>query len=276
MLKIYGQYIVIDLLKELDNVLNHISSFNKILLFSDFDGTLVAIKKNPKNVKLSKKAEYILNKIIKNEKIIAGIVSGRKISELEFFLGSHIYENINLFGCHGSEMKFKGSKIHVAEQAEKAKKNLAPIMNFIVSKYNEISGLVFEKKENSFAVNYRNIKYSDKNKIDDMKNDFLEMISKYPARLLDLKKVLEIVPLDVDKSLAIKATMDEYNKIVKSCNHVKLCIGDDITDENLFRENSDGINVKITSPDNQVTSAGYFLNNISENYIFLNKISAIK
>ncbi|MDD3519670.1 MAG: trehalose-phosphatase [Actinomycetota bacterium] len=266
---------MIDLLKEIDNVLNHISSFRKILLFSDFDGTLAAIKTDPKSVRLSKKGEAILNKIIENEKIITGIVSGRKISELEAFLGSHISENVNLFGCHGSEIKFEGAEIRIAKEAEKAQKTLAPIIDFILNKYNKVSGIIFEKKENSFAVNYRNLKYSDKEKINEMKNDIIEMLSKYPVKLLNLKKVLEIVPLDVDKSLAIKATMDKYAEMLKSFSHVKICIGDDITDENLFRENIDGINIKITSISNPGTSAGYFLKNISQNYIFLNKISAI-
>jgi len=267
---------VIYLLEQFDSVLKYISSFERILLFSDFDGTLARIRKDPKSVKLSKKGQHILNKIIGNKKIIAGIVSGRKIVELEAFLGTQISGNINLFGCHGSEIKFKGSDIFVAEEAQKAKKSFEPIMNFIINKYDKIRGLVFEKKENSFAVNYRNIKYSDKDKITVIKNDFNEITDRYPVRLLDLKKVLEIVPLDVDKSLAIKATMVKYGKILKPYTQLKICIGDDITDENLFLKNNDGINVKISPVNNQDTHARFFLKNLSENYIFLNKISEIK
>ncbi len=266
---------MIDLLKELDNVLDHIKSFDKILIFSDFDGTLVSIKRNPENVRLSKKGISILNKILKNKKIITGIVSGRKISELQSFLGNDISENVNLFGCHGSEIRFKGSVTKIAREAEKAKENIIPIINFIMDKYNKIRGVVFEQKENSFAVNYRNIRDSDIEKINEMKIDFLKMTNRYSARLLNLKKVLEVVPDDVDKSLAIKATMNEYGKILKSCNHLKLCIGDDITDENLFIENNEGINVKIAPDKTSSTRAGFFLNNISEYYVFLKKISAI-
>lgn len=267
--------IVTDLLKELDRVVKHISSFDTILLFSDFDGTLAAIRRDPKNVRLSKKGKTVLNKIFTNEKIITGIVSGRKISELESFLGRDLSENVNLFGCHGSEMKFAGSEICIAKEAEKANKILAPITDFIMDKYSKISGIVFEQKENSFAVNYRNIKYSDKKKIDDMKKDFMEITNRYTARLLDLKKVLEVVPAEVDKSLAIKETLNKYKRLLESCNHLKICIGDDITDENLFCSNIEGINIKITSDNRSDTCAEFFLNNISENYFFLEKISAI-
>jgi len=265
-----------NILNNINNVLEYISSFDKVFLFSDFDGTLVRIRKNPRDVRLSKKAAYILNKIIRKEKIITGIVSGRKVSELELFLGGKIAGNVNLFGCHGAEIKFKDSDILIAQEALKAREGLKLIHDFMVKKYGDLKGIIFEEKENSFALNYRNISRMDRNVLNNIKKDMISFENKYPVRLLNLKKVFEIVPLDVDKSIAIKATMQKYKKLLEKNTHIKLCIGDDVTDEYLFKENKDGINIKIDPLHNKDTNAQFFLSNMKETFIFLNRISSIK
>ncbi|MCL4384757.1 MAG: trehalose-phosphatase [Cyanobacteria bacterium] len=264
-----------NILKDIDNLLKYLASFDKIFIFSDFDGTLVRFRKNPHDVRLSKKAFYVLENISKNLKIITGIVSGRKISELEFFLGNHFSENFNLFGCHGSEIKFKGANIKIATEALESRESIKLIQDIIEKKFINIDSFIFEEKEKSFAVNYRNTKYSEKKKIEDMKNTFLEFEKKYPVKLLDLKKVFEIVPYNINKSIAIKATMKKYYKMLKENNYIFLCIGDDITDENLFMENISGINIKVGSDNLDNTFAQFFLSNIKEVFIFLNKISCI-
>ncbi|MCE5329527.1 trehalose-phosphatase [bacterium] len=262
-------------LNYIDSLIEYLDLFDKIFIFSDFDGTLVRFKKNPCEVRLSKKAFYALEKISKNSKIITAIVSGRKISELEFFLGNNLLKNLNLFGCHGSEIKFKNMDIEIAAEALESNKSIKSIQDIIEKKFINTSGIIFEKKENSFAVNYRNILNSEKKKIEDLKDAFLEFEKKYPVRFLDLKKVFEIVPHNINKSFAIKATVKKYCKTLKENSYVILCIGDDITDENLFMGNVNGINIKVGVASLSNTNANFFLNNINEVIMFLNKISYI-
>lgn len=262
-------------LKDINSLLKYFASVDKVFLFLDFDGTLVRIRKNPYDVKLSKKAVSALEKISKNPKILTGVVSGRKIIDLEIFLGDHLSKSFNLFGCHGSEIKFRNENIKIAPEALGSRESIKLIQGVIEKKFTGSDGFIFEKKENSFAVNYRNAKYSEKGKIEDLKNTFLELEKKYPIKLLDLKKVLEIVPCNINKGLAIKETMKKYNTILKTNSHVFICIGDDITDESLFMENINGINIKVGPNNSNGTYANFFLNNIKEVLIFLNKISYI-
>jgi trehalose-phosphatase len=218
----------------------------------------------------------ILEKISINPKIITGIVSGRKISELEFFMGNYLSENFNLFGCHGSEYKFKNSDIETAAEALDSIKSIKLIQEVIEKKFLNIRSFIFEKKGKSFAVNFRNAKSSQEKQIEDMKNIFLELEEKYPVKFLALKKVFEIVPDSINKSYAIKATVKKYYKMLEQNSHVFICIGDDTTDENLFIENKDGINIKVGSDNPDTTKASYFLNNRSEVLAFLKKVSNIK
>jgi trehalose-phosphatase len=262
-------------LKDVDTLLKKLTSYNKIFIFLDFDGTLVGLRKYPENVRLSKRASYALKKIFKNLKIITGIVSGRKIKELEFFLGNDLSQNFNLFGCHGSEIKFKNTRVKIASEALRSIKSIKLIQDIIEKKFINISSLIFEKKEKSFAVNYGNAKYSEKKQIEEMKNLFQGFEKKYPVKLLELKKVFEIVPDGITKGLAIKTTIKRYRKMLKENNYIFLCIGDDITDENLFMENKEGINIKVGCSKNTHTNAHYFLKNINEVLILLKKISYI-
>jgi trehalose 6-phosphate synthase/phosphatase len=263
-------------LKESDKLLKYCGTLDKIFIFSDFDGTLVGFRKNPNEVRLSKKAFSILEKISINPKIITGIVSGRKISELEFFMGKYLSENFNLFGCHGSEYKFKNANTETAAEALEPIKSIKLIQETIEKKFPGEGNFIFEKKGKSFAVNYRNTKSSEDAQIEDMKNIFLEFEKKYPVKFLDLKKVFEVVPYSINKSYAIKATVKKYYKIMKYNSHIFICMGDDTTDENLFIENFDGINIKVGSDNPDDTKANYFLNNISEVLAFLKEISNIK
>jgi len=262
-------------LENINSLIEYLGSFDKFFIFSDFDGTLVRFKKNPYEVRLSKKAFYVLQKISKNSKIITGIVSGRKISDLEFFLGNHLSKHFDLFGCHGSEIKFKNMDIEIVAESLESIESIKLIQDIIEKKFINTPGFIFEKKENSFAVNYRNALNSEKKKIEDLKDAFLEFEKKYPVKLLDLKKVFEIVPRNINKSFAIKATVKKYYKTLKEDSYIFLCIGDDITDENLFIENINGINVKVGADSLNGTNANFFLNNINEVIIFLNKISCI-
>ena len=262
-------------LKDIGNLLKYIASFDRIFIFSDFDGTLARFRKNPRNVKLSRKASCTLEKILKNLKIITGIVSGRKISELEFFLGSHLSENFNLFGCHGSEIKFKNKNIKIAAEVMESMEIIRLIQENIEKNFKNESSFIFEKKESSFAVNYRNTGYMKKNKIDEMKNSFLEFEKIFPVKFLDLKKVFEIVPSNINKSTAIKETIKEYGSILEECSYIFLCLGDDTTDENLFIENKNGVNIKVGIDNLDTTHAQYFLSSIKEVFSFLSKIACI-
>lgn len=53
---------------------------------------------------------------------------------------------------------------------------------------------------------------------------------------------------------------------------VSICLGDDLTDEYLFRSNKGGINIKVGENNNFESQAEYFLKKVDEVHWFLNKL----
>jgi trehalose-phosphatase len=63
-----------------------------VILFLDYDGTLVSIKKTPMEAKAPKRAIDLLNHIADNENIAITIVSGRKIDDYYIFWQMQSYQ----------------------------------------------------------------------------------------------------------------------------------------------------------------------------------------
>jgi len=84
-----------------------------------------------------------------------------------------------------------------------------------------------------------------------------------------MKKVIEIIPTNIDKGQVIKVIKkrEEYTE-----NSLIACIGDDLTDEYLFKENLNGINIRVTKKIKNKTFASYFLKNTTEVFNFLSII----
>jgi len=122
----------------------------------------------------------------------------------------------------------------------------------------ELSGIVsqypcyiFEDKKVSFALHYRKC---PKNSI-----MILESIKDH------LKK-----PAGINKGDTIRAINSRFVK--NNFSSINICIGDDITDEYLFRANPDGVNIKVGKEKSRKAGAEYFLKGISEVQWFLEKI----
>ncbi|MCG2790130.1 MAG: HAD hydrolase family protein, partial [Actinomycetia bacterium] len=87
-----------------------------------------------------------------------------------------------------------------------------------------------------------------------------------PIKVMMMKKVIEIIPTNIDKGQVIKVITKR-----EGCteNSLIVCIGDDLTDEYLFKENMKGINIKVAKKIKNKTSASYFLKNTTEVFNFL-------
>ena len=84
-----------------------------------------------------------------------------------------------------------------------------------------------------------------------------------------MKKVVEVKPEGINKGNAVETINRKYKKNIPSIN---ICLGDDLTDEYLFRSNISGINIKVGESKNFESQAEYFLNKVNEVHWFLNKL----
>ena len=70
------------------------------VLLLDFDGTLVRLRRNPLDAKLSERAKKILQRLACTPKVTVAIVSGRSARVVQKLVG---VEEVDYFGLHGSE-----------------------------------------------------------------------------------------------------------------------------------------------------------------------------
>lgn len=177
---------------------------------------------------------------------------------------------INWSGVHGLQMKFGNSDtIHSGKASS--------VLPKIIKIKKELSGIVsqypcyiFEDKRVSFALHYRKCPKNSIMILESIKDHLKKYEVDKSVEILYMKKVIEVKPAGINKGDTIKAINSRFVK--NNFSSINICIGDDITDEYLFRANPDGVNIKVGKEKSRKPGAEYFLKGISEVQWFLEKI----
>lgn len=248
----------------LNNLKKRINCSEKIFLFLDYDGTLTGIKKNPLSASLSKSKITLLKKLSNNKKIVLTLVSGRTMDNLISVSGISFLENINIAGTHGAQMLLKNKyellkKSSICKLIKSIKKE---IENLLISQ----PCFKLEDKVISLAIHYRNCSKNSLKFIPKIKDIINFYTKNKPLRVMMMKKVIEIIPLNIDKGQVINVIKEKEGFTE---NSIVICLGDDFTDEYLFKENPKGINIKVAKKIDHKTFASLFLKNTTEVFNFL-------
>ena len=222
---------------------------NKIL-FLDFDGTLVNFQDDPEKVAPDQDIYEIIEKL-KNKNCDVVIISGRD----KEFLNTHFGDkNITLIAEHGLWLKKKNEDW---ETTENVKKNwMSSIRPVIESFVDRTPGTFMEEKNYSLAWHYRK---SDPElggqRANELSNVLKDLSSNHDLSVLNGNKVIEIKNSGVNKGrAATKQLTKKYDFI--------FAIGDDWTDEYMFRELPDEtFTVKVGL---QKTDAEYYVEDTAE------------
>lgn len=237
-------------LKVLDNFCS-----NKGVLFAfDFDGTLAKIVKKPDDVKIDSK---ILSLILKlKRKFPVAVISGRKLSNLKKVLP---FKPDHVIGNHGFEGigAFK-------EQRNKAKKLCTQWEKIIKRGLSNIKGIKVENKDFSISIHYRlskNRSYSKKEILKVCK----ALADKH--RLIMGKMVIDIIPsFAPNKGDAIIGLINK-----NTCKNI-FYIGDDRTDEDVFKLPPKHKIFKVKVGPSSISFADFFIKNQKEVYKTLYRI----
>ncbi len=88
-----------------DDLFDRIMHASSVLLFLDYDGTLVPIRREPSRATLSPRTKRALTTLSRIPGISVGIISGRPLSELKRFVG---VTGLWYAGNHGFEISREG------------------------------------------------------------------------------------------------------------------------------------------------------------------------
>ena len=284
-----GADIVIDDMKQLDlfspdirlyfvryapSLFLNISEYNsrvknkKHMLFLDYDGTLTPIVKNPEDAILSDDMRSVLRQY--NSKFPLAIISGRDMDDVKKMVK---IDNIIYGGSHGFRISGPDGLYMEHEKSEEILSGLEQIEKKLRTVFaGNIKGVRIERKRYAIAIHYRNV----------VKEDIPLVISKVDLiinqnpgfRKGEGKKIVEIRP-DVDwhKGKAINWILEKLKLSDNQEEVVPIYIGDDITDEDVFKtlpETGIGILVGFHG---HPTKASYSLKNVYQVQIFIEMLT---
>lgn len=219
-------------------------------VFLDYDGTLSPIVSRPEAATLSPAMRASLTRLAARHP--TAVVSGRQLADLRarvdlpglYYSGNHGFE------IAGPDLAWEMGEAYVAELDE-----LAAALDAALP---EAEGLLLEHKRYSLSLHYRLAPEAAESA-----GAVLErLLSTRPRlRLRHGKKVYEVRPaLDWHKGKAVRRLLEQLN----AANRVPVFIGDDLTDEDAFREiAADGVGILVAERPRE-TAARLWVRDVDE------------
>lgn len=236
----------------------------RVLLLSDFDGTLTPIVDRPESAVLSHDIKRLLQRLMRRPGLSVGIVSGRSLPDLKRRVG---IPGLVYAGNHGLEIQGPGIDF-VSPLAVELRPVLSVIHLVLCRALASIKGAFVEDKGLSLSVHYRMVEPGQVQYVDQIVEKTVgpaQAIGK--VRLAAGKKVHEIRPaLDWNKGKAVRMLMKRYGKGGRRSGLVPVFLGDDLTDEDAFKmieAYGDGVSIFV-GPQRRRSAARYYLESSEE------------
>ena len=243
----------------------------RLLVLSDFDGTLSPIVDDPTTAALPPSTKLLLENLARRDNVTFGVISGRQLPDV---VARVAMPNIICAGNHGLEIH--GPSIRFTHpEAERLRAILDEIHALIVPLLAKIPGVIVEQKGLSLTVHHRMASGAD---IPEIRKGIREAVS--VSKHHDQVRIVE-----GNKSNEIRSTVD-WDKgdailLVRSqlCGNdarriLTVYLGDDHTDEDGFKvvRRLRGITVHIGAKEN-TTTAKYYLANQLQVQDFLSRLN---
>ena len=221
------------------------------MIFLDYDGTLVAFNEKPDLAIPDAKLLSIIDRLCKLPNTDVAIVSGRDQAFLDKWFAKL---PITLVAEHGHYIKRKGSEWNGSVTGKK--EWMADVLPIFETFTDRTPGTFIEEKHNSLVWHYRKTDPElAAGRVVEIKTVLSSLISD-EVTILDMDKALEVVDRQVNKGSAVFEIKNQgdYDFI--------LCIGDDVTDENMFVSLPDhAYTVKVGR---KPTAAKYYIESVAQ------------
>ncbi len=225
----------------LDKLWSVLKSGKKIALFLDYDGTLVAIRKDPSKCVLPGHMRSLLRRLAASERLYPIIMSGRSLRDVRKMAG---VRGICYAGNHGFDIACPDVR-YTHPAAFNARPRIIAVKRLLKKAVGGIKGARIEDKLFSISLHYRSVEKKDVPFVlrgfQEASRPFVEKKILSPQKG---KKVLELVPsAKWNKGLAALWLLRRLGK-----GFYPVYIGDDLTDETAFRAlRNKGLTLKVGS-----------------------------
>ena len=232
------------------------------LLLLDYDGTLVGFAKHPKDATPDKKLFSLLQQLTTLPNTQVAIISGRDAQTLEQWFSTL---PVVLIAEHGASIKRPDDSWEVAEAADQSWKNLIRPTLEMFSK--RCAGSFIEEKNHTLAWHYRKVEGElGFTRSRELLDNLFHLVRNVQLQVIDGNKVIEVRVSGIDKGAAARRIVQENSY------EFVMAIGDDKTDEDMFRVLADkAITVKV-GPGHSI--AAYYIKSQQDVIRFLNELVA--
>jgi len=240
------------------------SKSSKRAIFLDYDGTLTWFKKDPQAVFPDKELKQILHSLESDERNCVTLISGRDRETLENWMKGH---RVNLICEHGVWLKRKGEKW---EMLSNISNTWMPMIRPVIERFvDRTPGSFLEEKNYSLAWHYRNSEPEQGElRAHELHYALTELVSNLNLEIMEGNKVIEVKNAGINKGIAA------MNFIKHRKYDFIMAIGDDWTDEYMFRElPEDAVTIKVGL---KHTNAHYHLANVEDVREFLKSLTELK
>jgi trehalose 6-phosphate phosphatase len=225
---------------DLHRALSDVARVPRLLVASDFDGTIAPIVSHPSDARPIPAAAQALAALAALRETTAALISGRALRDLSELSGAPA--DVHLVGSHGSEFNADFSAA-VGESARALLADLEQTMADLASRY---PGSTIEVKPVSVAFHVRNAAPEHAQEALDAA---LAAVSDWDVHITEGKAVREFAVIDTDKGEALELLRRQ------GAADALVFFGDDVTDEKAFsRLGGTDVGVKVGSGD---TRAAY-------------------
>lgn len=210
----------------------------RCVLLLDFDGTLAPIVDRPEAARLPEAARRVLRRLAARRSV--AVVSGRDLDDLRKRVD---VEGLAYAGSHGFRIAMPGGEVHEHERARRFLPDLDHAEDALRRTLEGAPGVEVERKRFAVAVHYRR---APERWADDVERAVDAVLAadhglyKRPGR-----EIVELLPdLDWDKGHAVRWILDALG--LGPGEAFPLYVGDDVSDEDAFREvERDGLGIAV-------------------------------
>jgi trehalose 6-phosphate phosphatase len=227
-------------------------------MFLDFDGTLVALRRRPGDVKpLDVSLRNVLRWLSRRERLSLYVISGRTLAELRKLVP---VRGVCLLGLHGWE----GRNIPPLDEERRL---LHRARQLLRQRLATVPRVLVEDKGLGLAVHYRGASQSEVRAGRTAVGDVLRHVGPQ-IHLVHGHKVWELLPRQIHgKGTAVTALLAS-----QPAGTLPIFVGDDVADELAFKVISRGLTIRVG--DHPRTHARYLLRGPDEVQMFLLKLKA--
>jgi len=225
------------LFDHLSDIESRLRTCRRVLLFSDFDGTLAPIVEIPDQAEMRPETRVILERLSQNDVCSVAIVSGRALSDIRDRVGM---PNVIYAGNHGLEISGGGLNF-VEPEAVQRIKVLGELSRRLRGLLRHVRGVEIENKVLTATVHFRRVQLTSLNEVRRVVYEEVALLDK-TFRVTQGLQVLEIRPrVDWNKGTAVCWIEGAR----ESAETLTFYIGDDMTDEDAFSALPEGITIRV-------------------------------